>query len=830
MAGPEWGEAHVEITADGALLDAAIKRMADQAGRTLARRINQAFNSEISPLGSNLEKQVNRLGQEMNKTERIVARLDRSFLKLWRTMPHGFRQFTFYTALFANLGESIAVLGSAAGAGLTVLGAAVTGVGIGLAVAITAFTGLTGAIGDLPAEIRPAVSALRRIGDTFGDLRRNLQIAVLQDTGDAFDTINDVVRKLFPALEKVGRSVRNVINSFARGIAPGTRNFENLYKIVDRSGPIFERTAAIVGTFAAALGSAFASDRMGQSVTELLGWLQTLADRFRAFTEGPGLEVWLDRASAVFGALGGLLDATGRALNNLVDDAAVERLVTFLEDLTGFMPSLERLLDVLGELNIFGLIAQALNDFGAALAPLHDPLMDLAGAVSDVISAGIDILADLFGDIAEALAPFVQGLADLVKQDPEGIAQALLAFAAAAVVVKGAQGIAGLATMVDALALSFKKMLALVPVLGLLTLIFHTLAFERDSDWFKAIDEAGDQFFNETVPGWFEGAQVALLTFVAMIVASLANGWNQIVSFFTTFGAIIAAAWTALWTGVSAFFTGIWNGIVTFITTAVTTVLTIILTVIGTLLGWWNGFWAGVFATVAAIWNNIISFIGFAVGAVVSFVTGVIGTLAGWWNGFWAGIFAVVSGIWNSIVSFVSGAINNVRNVIVTVAAGIVSTWNSIWSSVGSFFASLWGGIVSTARGAINTLIGIINGIIGPINNVLGAIRNLTGGLVNLKLPSLPKLAAGGLALSPSIVGEAGPELVIPLSRPLSMINPVARPFAEAIRNGGGMPSMDGGGKGGTTIMPGAIVVQTALLDPRLVGSAVLDAVVAKMP
>ena len=72
---------------------------------------------------------------------------------MWRTLPHGFRQFTFYTTLFSNLGGSIATLGSAAGAGLAIISAAAIQSVIGLGVFATAFIGLLDDIESLPPEV-----------------------------------------------------------------------------------------------------------------------------------------------------------------------------------------------------------------------------------------------------------------------------------------------------------------------------------------------------------------------------------------------------------------------------------------------------------------------------------------------------------------------------------------------------------------------------------------------------------------------------------------------------------------------------------------------------
>lgn len=97
-------------------------------------------------------------------------------------------------------------------------------------------------------------------------------------------------------------------------------------------------------------------------------------------------------------------------------------------------------------------------------------------------------------------------------------------------------------------------------------------------------------------------------------------------------------------------------------------------------------------------------------------------------------------------------------------------------------------------------------------------------------MPSLSGLgwhATGGVVSGAQIVGvgEAGPEAIVPLNRPLSQVDPSVR-WLSAIAQGLSVPSS---GRGGATIQSGAIQVITPYSDPALVANQVLDEIVANL-
>jgi hypothetical protein len=168
-------------------------------------------------------------------------------------------------------------------------------------------------------------------------------------------------------------------------------------------------------------------------------------------------------------------------------------------------------------------------------------------------------------------------------------------------------------------------------------------------------------------------------------------------------------------------------------------------------------------------------------------------------------------GIWNSIVAglaLVAGAMAVVNAVmyanpvgavigaivgVIALTAFVVTEWDRIINSWAGGFQILLGGILGIWEGFVNSLIDGINGVIDLINSLGGDIGKLGkadfgvnkmisegirrqdsqgfGNPTGQRLPVRPRgpmpFAEGGIVMGPMVglVGEAGPEAIIPLDR-----------------------------------------------------------------
>lgn len=442
-------------------LDAWITSQEDAAGRSAVlseriRRVNDEADRQMSTL-KNSESSFDGLRRKIDQLATSQGKLSLS----WKDLSHNTRQWTLIIAAIASGAEDIAVLGSAAGAGLVALGGGLSAAAIGGIGLAAVFKNLNQDIKDAPAAMRPMIREFDNLKTVIGQASDEIALAAFDEIGKSFTTMGNSVSALTPQLRGVGNALGNLISDFAKATAPGAEGFAEIQTLVRNSIPLIDTMGRSAGTLGLSLVRAF--NRANPLVQSMVNYVDTLVQRFDAFTQSTGFDEWTRHAQQVFGALGPLLDATGRALNNLVTDESVARTVGFLDDLTGFMPSLEQLLSVIGDANIFGLLAQGLNEFGAALQPLYGPLGDLIGAVSQGASEAIPAFASAIEVAATAIAPLVQAAADLIDALPDdfwsGAANGALVLAGAFAILRGANGISGALTALDTFTVKSAKAL-----------------------------------------------------------------------------------------------------------------------------------------------------------------------------------------------------------------------------------------------------------------------------------------------------------------------------------------------------------------------------------
>jgi hypothetical protein len=330
----------------------------------------------------------------------------------WQSLSHNTRQWTLIIGAVAAGMQDLAVLGSALGGGLLAGGAALGGLVVGGLGLIPVFKDLNAELRDLPPSMRGVAKEFDGFKTAFSDTGRIISQAAFKELPGTFESLTGSLHALAPGFANLGDTIGRLGRDMARSLKPGTDQLDLLNEFLFDSADIFESLARTAGRLGGALLRAF--DRAGPLVEDLLGWVDKLVRRFDDFTKSANFDVWIGNARAVFGDLGGLLDATGRALNNMVNPGSVARTREFLDNLTGFMPNLERLIDVIGRLDVFGLIAEALNVFGRALEPLAEPAGQLADAMHDLASAGIEQVAAVLGVLAAVLTPVARGLADVL--------------------------------------------------------------------------------------------------------------------------------------------------------------------------------------------------------------------------------------------------------------------------------------------------------------------------------------------------------------------------------------------------------------------------------
>lgn len=172
-----------------------------------------------------------------------------------------------------------------------------------------------------------------------------------------------------------------------------------------------------------------------------------------------------------------------------------------------------------------------------------------------------------------------------------------------------------------------------------------------------------------------------------------------------------------------------------------------------------------------------------------SLVEGILGIFTGIWDGIcqsFSGFGDFFGGIWNTLTEGASNAWQGVCDVFSGVATFFGDIFRNAWEGVkkvfsagGKIFDGIKEGIVTAFKTVVNGIIKGINKVVAMpfkgLNNVLDKIHGIEiagiqpfGWLTwRAPVPQIPLLANGGLLTEPTlnVAGEAGDEMVIPLSR-----------------------------------------------------------------
>jgi hypothetical protein len=154
-------------------------------------------------------------------------------------------------------------------------------------------------------------------------------------------------------------------------------------------------------------------------------------------------------------------------------------------------------------------------------------------------------------------------------------------------------------------------------------------------------------------------------------------------------------------------------------------------------------------------------------------------------TGPFGGAVAIIIKNWDTIVSFAKQVPERIRQALAVVFDVITSPFKKAWEEIRhipGLIAEKFTWLVDRIKGMFN---GFSDAIVGPFRTAFNAIKwlwNHTVGGFHMSIPSwvpilggkswtIPEMATGGIVTRPTIalIGEAGPEAVIPLSQMSSM-------------------------------------------------------------
>jgi hypothetical protein len=171
-----------------------------------------------------------------------------------------------------------------------------------------------------------------------------------------------------------------------------------------------------------------------------------------------------------------------------------------------------------------------------------------------------------------------------------------------------------------------------------------------------------------------------------------------------------------------------------------------------------------------------------AIGVVIAALSGpiglailVVGLLAYAIVSNWDLIKTDTETIWDGISSFFTTFWNWNKNLFASSLNDVTAIWSTAWTGMSNILQTIWQAIENTLKTGVNNVISTINGFINSLDAIHISLPSisipgtkLSTPAVNLgfSIPDIPMLAAGGFVTQPTLalIGEAGPEAVIPLS------------------------------------------------------------------
>lgn len=132
-------------------------------------------------------------------------------------------------------------------------------------------------------------------------------------------------------------------------------------------------------------------------------------------------------------------------------------------------------------------------------------------------------------------------------------------------------------------------------------------------------------------------------------------------------------------------------------------------------------------------------------------------------------VFEFVKKNWDLLVNALLGPIGLVFVAWKRFGENIIKVFVFVKTIVESIFGGIVGAFKGVINGVLRSLEWLINKAIGPINTIISGVNliNPFSDIKKLKPVDIPELATGGIVQSATLalIGEAGPEAVVPLDR-----------------------------------------------------------------
>lgn len=206
-----------------------------------------------------------------------------------------------------------------------------------------------------------------------------------------------------------------------------------------------------------------------------------------------------------------------------------------------------------------------------------------------------------------------------------------------------------------------------------------------------------------------------------------------------------------------------------------------------------------------AIWTSAIvaNTIALLANPIVLIIMGVVALTAAiiylatqttFFQDVWTAMTTWVTEVWTATVSFFDETFKNIGQWFSDLWTGALEAWNTFtgaiqkaveivaqffkdaFDGVGKFIRGVFDGLVAFIKAPLNLIIGMINTVVRALNSIRIDIPSWVPGIggknFGINIQPIPALADGGFVTNPTmaLIGEAGPEVVMPLNRFEKMI------------------------------------------------------------
>lgn len=625
----------------------------------------------------------------------------------------------------------------------------------------------TQAIADLDAGIKELLKTVPKTADELGASAYSIVSAGISDTSDALlvleqsailataglgttEEATDIMTSALNAFGKDAGSAASVADVLFKTVKNGKTDISQLAQAFGATAPVIAAAGITLEDFSAATAAltttGLPASQAQNALRASIVALQKPTKEMTALYNELGVtsfEMLLEQGQTLGGVFNMLSDAADgntetmarafgsvEALNAVIGltDTTSQAYIDTLDDMELQANAIKEAFDK--QKATFSSQFQILkNQLSVVLINLGQKILPIVTKAVELLSKGIDFMTKHWKVVKPILIVVAAGIAALGAAIAVALLPALIAMAAPLIGAAVALGgiIAAAAPFVAA-------------IMGIVAAVMAVIAVIKN--W-QVILEFLKQLWTDlktSVGGFF--------TFVLEKVSSILEPFR--------------AAFEAVASVVQSVFEGIAN----FFRTIFAIYLAIMFAFLDWLVPGWSDKLVAMFEKIKMIFEQVKLFfetwfmlIKLAFQLALDFIKNL-------WETTWSGVSEFFLGIWEKITTKAQEMFNKFTSLVNKFVTPVLEAFKALGQGIKNVFSGAWDALTGGLKTAMNWVINKLNGFISKYNNTIGKLSKLPF-VPNLTLSPITPLATGGIVTAPTqaLIGEAGPEAVIPLKK-----------------------------------------------------------------